>query len=168
VNGAAVGLLFVSPSQINAFLPEGLTGLITVKVVSASGAHTLNVLIESAVPTLFAINGSGTGQAAALHAGTAEKVTVQNPTGIGKPVALFGTGLGPTMEMGGLQWALIQPTITVGGVPAVIQFAGRQPEFVGLDQINIIIPQGVTLGPAVPVAVTSGTQQANVVTLAIQ
>jgi uncharacterized protein (TIGR03437 family) len=50
---------------------------------------------------------------------------------------------------------------------AQVSFAGRAPGFVGLDQINIQIPGGVT-GAAVPVVVSSAGRISNTATLAIQ
>jgi len=46
--------------------------------------------------------------------------------------------------------------ITVGGVPAQKQYAGRQSQTAGVDVIYFMVPQGVAFGCQVPVAVTAG------------
>jgi len=56
----------------------------------------------------------------------------------------------------------------VGGKPAVVQFAGLTPGFIGLYQVNVQIPEGVTAGSAVPLVVTSGGVPSNTVTLGIR
>jgi uncharacterized protein (TIGR03437 family) len=86
---------------------------------------------------------------------------------VGEYVSLYATGLGLTNSSGGLDVAILTPQVTVGGITAAISFAGRAPGFVGLDQINIQIPAGVS-GAAVPVVVSSGGRTSNTVTLAIQ
>lgn len=46
------------------------------------------------------------------------------------------------------------PTVTVGGIPATALFSGITPGNAGLYQINIVVPDGVQPGDAVPVVVT--------------
>jgi len=45
-------------------------------------------------------------------------------------------------------------TATVGGQPAVVQYAGGAPGFVaGLMQVNVVIPVNISPGAAVPVVI---------------
>jgi uncharacterized protein (TIGR03437 family) len=167
-NGAPLGLLYAGPTQINAFVPSTMSGLVRVTVTNSKGHHTVNVLIADAVPAAFALDGSGTGPAAALHALTSQLITGQNPTAVGGFVSLYVTGLGVTEELNGLQEAVIRPEVSVGGVAARVLYAGSAGGFVGLNQINIEILAGTPAGPAVPVTIRSGTHMSNEVTLAIQ
>ena len=41
--------------------------------------------------------------------------------------------------------AQIQPTVTIGGMNATVQFAGLTAGFVGLYQVNAVVPSGVTV-----------------------
>ena len=59
-------------------------------------------------------------------------------------------------------------TVTIGGVPASVAFAGLCPGFAGLYQVNAVVPQGVTTGSAVPVTMSVAGQTSNTVTMAIQ
>jgi uncharacterized protein (TIGR03437 family) len=79
-NGAPLGLLFAGPGQINAFVPSTVSGLVRIKVTNSKGHHTVNVLIAAAVPAAFALDGSGPGPAAALHALTGQLITGQKVT----------------------------------------------------------------------------------------
>jgi uncharacterized protein (TIGR03437 family) len=80
---------------------------------------------------------------------------------------VFLTGLGATTSRNGLEYAQTQPSITVGSQNCNVIFAGRAPAIPGVDQINCIIPSGVS-GAALPVVVTSAGRASNTVTLAVQ
>jgi uncharacterized protein (TIGR03437 family) len=82
-------------------------------------------------------------------------------------VELYVTGLGQTAAASGLNFAVIQPTVTVGGQNCPVSYAGLVPGFTGFDQINCQIPAGVT-GAAVQVIVTSNGRASNAATLNIQ
>jgi uncharacterized protein (TIGR03437 family) len=82
-------------------------------------------------------------------------------------VALFLTGLGSTNRIGTLDYAQIQPSVTIGGKACNLSYAGRVPGYPALDQINCQVPAGLS-GVAVPVIVMSNGRPANTVTLNIQ
>src|SRR5205807_860970 len=50
---------------------------------------------------------------------------------------------------------LLPLNVTVGGVPALIQFAGAIPGVVGLTQVNFVVPATVAAGVQ-PVVITAG------------
>ena len=56
----------------------------------------------------------------------------------------------------------------IGGRAATVQFAGLAPGFVGLYQVNVQIPVGVTPGPAVPLVLSQSGVPSNTVTLAVK
>jgi len=165
--GEPIPLLFAGPGQINAYMPAGLEGLVPIRVSSALGEHTINLLLDAAVPALFSIDGTGTGLAAAIDAVSGELLSTTNPVSRGGFVSLFVTGLGETTNSNGFEVAKLPPTVTVGDVAARVLFAGRAPGFVGLNQVNIEIPMEANPGAAVPVVLTSGKRQSNQVALPI-
>lgn len=167
VNNTPVPLQFAGPTQVNVILPDLAPGLYPLTIKNAAGQHTVNVLIEAAVPALFTQNASGSGPASALNALTGIPVTAAAPLRAGDYVSLYLTGLGLATPNGGLSYANVQPTVTVGGKTCAVSFAGRNPSYSGLDQINCQIPTGLASG-AQPVVVTSGTRTANAVTIAVQ
>ena len=162
----ALPLLSVSDGQVNAYIPPTLTGFVNVTIKNSIGQHTSTLLIAPAAPALFSLSNSGSGPASALHV-SGSIVSSTNPATAGEYISLYATGLGLTTVSAGLDVAVLAPKVTVGGSPAVVTFAGRAPGFVGLDQINIQIPAGVS-GGAVPVVAVSGGRTSNTVTLAIQ
>jgi uncharacterized protein (TIGR03437 family) len=62
----------------------------------------------------------------------------------------------------------VQPTVTIGGKSAKVQFSGMAPGFVGLWQINAGVPQDVTPGMAVALVITAAGASSNTVTVAVQ
>lgn len=61
---------------------------------------------------------------------------------------------------------MIQPTVAVGGQQANITFAALMPGAVGLFQIELTVPTGLTSGDQ-PVVITQGGVAANVALLGV-
>ena len=49
-------------------------------------------------------------------------------------------------------------TVTMGGQNAPVSFAGLAPGFVGLYQINAVVPSGIAPGDAVPLTLSVSGQ----------
>jgi uncharacterized protein (TIGR03437 family) len=45
------------------------------------------------------------------------------------------------------------PTVSIGGQPATVKFSGLAPTFSGLYQVNVIVPDGISVG-TVPISLT--------------
>ena len=168
VDGQPIPLLFVSGRQINAVLPADLAGLIELTVRNAAGEHTIRILLDDAVPTLFSRNAMGFGPAAATDAVSGALLSPENPTAPGRFAALFATGLGATEQSGQFVVTKIKPTVYVAGIKARVQFSGKAPGFEGLNQVNIEIPEGVPGGGPAAVVLRSGERMSNEVTLPIE
>jgi uncharacterized protein (TIGR03437 family) len=76
------------------------------------------------------------------------------------------TGENPPADGSVLYQNVVTPTVTVGGLPAMVQFAGISPGFAGLYQINFQVPEGIS-GDDIPVSVSVGDSPADVRTIAI-
>jgi len=57
-----------------------------------------------------------------------------------------------------------QVKVTIGGLPAGVQFAGLTPGLVGVYQVNVVVP-AVKAGDQVPVVITAAGQQSSPVTI---
>ncbi len=168
----------VSPNQVNYLIPDGAaSGIATVTIGSASGGAQ----IDSIGPGLYSANGNGAGVASAsaalypaigsmvpqnVYTCNASGLCVSSPLDLGQPgdqlvVSLYGTGI---RNNSGLANAFA----TVGGVRATILYAMEQPQFPGLDQVNLVIPPSLAHAGEVPVVVTLDGQTANTVTVNIQ
>jgi uncharacterized protein (TIGR03437 family) len=165
----------VFPSQVNYIVPDGTAnGIATVTIGTSSGAAQ----IDAVGPGLYSMNGDGKGVAAANAAryaadGRITPVTLFQcaPTGgctavpldLGEPtdqlvITLYGTGL---RNVGIVQNAFVR----IGDVPAEILYVGAQPQYPGLDQVNLIVPRSLAGAGEVPLVLTAGGQTANAVTL---
>jgi uncharacterized protein (TIGR03437 family) len=171
VGGSPIPLYYAAPTQIDAVLPDSATGLTQLTIQNSAGKNSLNVFVAAASPAIFTQDSSGTGPASALKASDQSLITPSNPLSVGDTVELYGTGLGLTTSSSGLNVAVQQPTVTVGGVACPVTFAGAAPNYIGLDQINCTIPAEPSLVPnqemSAPVVITSGSQTSNTATLAI-
>jgi uncharacterized protein (TIGR03437 family) len=169
LNGVSLEILAASDGQINAVLPADIdAGLSRLTVQNSSGSQTVNLLVETAFPTVFALDPSGSGAAAAVNASNGMVVSSSNPVGAGDYVELFLTGLGKTEKRGQLDYAKLQPTVTIGGLDCPVTYAGAAPGFTGLDQINCRLPAGLGARSAAPVVVRSGARSTSATTLAIR
>ncbi|MGO9261969.1 MAG: hypothetical protein ACLQU1_37550 [Bryobacteraceae bacterium] len=182
--------VFHSPTfdQINAQVPwEVPNGPAQVVVTNASGTSSAPQSVQVAVaPGIFSTQG-GVGQAIAysnsngLIAAAAGAIPglATVPAKIGDPLSLviLATGLGPVnppvptgsnVTDGLVHNCVTPPTVLVGGVAAQVLFAGLQPQFVGVYQINIVIASGTPTGNAVPLQIQmNGMTTTNQVTIAV-
>jgi uncharacterized protein (TIGR03437 family) len=69
-------------------------------------------------------------------------------------LVLFGTGLRHYSALSGI-------TVTIGGVAGEVSFAGPQPTFSGLDQMNVLLPRSLAGRGEVDVALTVDGVAAN-------
>jgi uncharacterized protein (TIGR03437 family) len=166
VNGVAQPLVFVSAGQINFVYANSTPGLTQLTVKNINGQNTVNVRVAPAVPSIFLLDSAAT--AAAVDAIKGTVVSASSPFHAGDLVSIYVTGLGATTRTNFLDYAQIVPAVTVGGTPAAVSYAGRAPTFAGLDQINIVIPNVLNPGAAVPVVVTSNGRASNTAFLPIK
>jgi uncharacterized protein (TIGR03437 family) len=186
IGGANVPLFFISPGQINFQVPYFNTSAVTatnLTITEGTLTTTITVTVTPFAPGLYTTNSQGTGQAAAIVAGTS---AIAAPSGAfpgsrpaqkGEFVSLYCTGLGavshrPALGAPSLSNPLATtaatPAVTVGGVNASVSFSGLAPGYVGLYQVNIQVPASAPSGDAVPVILSIGGVTANTVTLAVQ
>ena len=166
IGGQDAPLYFVSPGQINAQVPfEVSTGDSVPVAISVGGLLTApqNYLIAPAQPGIFIA-----GDSAAILDASFQLVTAQNPVRAGDTIQIFATGLGETdPEVGSGEPAppfstVRNPvTMTIGGIAAPVVFQGLAPGFVGLYQVNVVVPAGVAPGDAVPLVLTQNGIVAN-------
>jgi uncharacterized protein (TIGR03437 family) len=151
-----------------------------VVVANNVSAAPLPVQLLAGAPAIFTLNSQGTEQGAILNNfGFAAPVNsvpgrASQPAPAGSAVSIYCTGLGALHEVsnnnqgGGFTLQTVYPSVTIGGMPATVIFSGLSPQFVGLYQVNVIVPTGVQSGSAVPVVMTLNGAFSNTVTMAIQ
>ena len=146
-NGRPIPILFASPQQINAYLPQDLLGATKLQVTNSHGQDSASLCLVPAAPAAFSLDGSGSGAAAALHALSGQPVTSGNPAAAGEYISLFVTGLGVTYQSGGVSYASAPVFVVMAGGTVPASFAGSAPGFVGLYQVNFQVPSAAQHGP---------------------
>ena len=179
VNGSTVTALpvfYISPAQINAELPYGITpGPAQIRVRTAGGVSVVdNINVVARAPKLFSLNFSGTGSAVVSDQ-RFNIVTQGSPVKPGDNIILWMNSLGETTPpvtagsaapggVGGTSAATISGvSVMIAGKPAQVMFAGAAPGFSGLYQVNVRAPFMVVTGPLdVQVSVGGLNTQASV------
>lgn len=176
-DGVAAPLLYVSPDQINAIVPFGVstTGPVNVTIERATGVPYSTA---AASPGIFC---NGAAVFTSCHGSILnEDGTVNsrdNPARKGSVVAMYGTGLGqwsPAVADGSVvsappyPSAATKPAATVGGSSAEVLYAGAAPGTVaGVNQVNIRLPANAA-GDEVPVILATGDVASPAVAISIR
>jgi uncharacterized protein (TIGR03437 family) len=160
INGISAPILEVNECGarpcITVMVPYEIQGLY-VQIQAISGGKSSNTIVGfagSSAPGLFTIPAGGVGHVAAQHVSNFAAVTTSNPAEIGETIAVYLTGLGGMSPAVGdaapgpsvLANAVESVWAFIGGVQAAVSFAGLTPGVIGLAQINLVVPSGVTPG----------------------
>ena len=179
VAGIDVPLFYSSADQINAQLPFELAPNSRHQaVVRISDAITVpeTITVATARPGIFTTTQDGKGQGVIMDVGN-RLVDASNPAQAGDVVIVYCTGLGatnPAVRSGEaapaspLAKVTTPVSVTIGGQPAVVQFAGLTPGLVGLYQVNVQIPSGLASGSSVPLVISQDGVPSNTVTLGVR
>jgi uncharacterized protein (TIGR03437 family) len=177
-------LFFVSPTQVSYQIPPNTSlGTATVTLISGTGsAENETLTLNTVAPGLFSADASGQGVAAAValriradDTQTTEPVAqfdasrnqfVLRPIDLGPEseqvyLVLFGTGIRGRS-------ALSAVITKIGGETVETLYAGLQPDFVGLDQLNARLSRNLIGRGEVDVVVTVDGVKANTVRISIK
>ncbi len=174
-------LFFASPTQVNFQLPAGTAnGSARITITAQNGSTFVsNVEITNVAPAIFSADTTGRGLAAAqVQRGASVNfepmIKVDSLTGqlVAVPIdlgpaseqvylVLYGTGIR-------LRSSLSNVTVTMGGVTAQVSYAGTQNGFVGLDQVNILIPRSLIGRGMVDVVLNVDGKTANPVKVSLK
>jgi len=173
-------IYYISPEQINFVAPSGLASSAATVTIQRLGAadRTGAAEIRVVAPALFSINGTGRGVAAAtairvvagrqdpvnvFQCSAADCAAVPIDLGANTPVylTLYGTGIRNRSALGAV-------TCTIGGVSVPVLYAGPQPEFPGLDQVNVALAFSRRITGDVDIVVTVDGQPSNPVRISLR
>lgn len=175
-----------SGDQINAQLPWNSAPGTAQVVVTSNGvpspAQTFQVGQFS--PGIFSVN-FGVGQAIAINADGTLAAPAGSIPGLQTRPAKIGdtggliilaTGLGPVTptvnnganSLDALRTTTTTPVVLIGGVPQQVVFSGLSPQFVGVNQVNIMVLPGTPVGDKIPIQIQiGGLTSTNQVTVAV-
>ena len=171
-------LMYVSPTQINAFVPSGLSPGNYDLTISSSGQRDIltSYTVARNAPGLL-VNLSGNRHyALALHQ-DGSLITPLSPALPGETVTILGTGFGPLTlpYIDGFPAPqlpanpLVDPvSLSLGGTPLTPSWAGAAPGYVGLDAVQFPITSAVPAGATLDLTVTVNGVSSNTVQLPIQ
>jgi uncharacterized protein (TIGR03437 family) len=131
------------------------------------------VPVLDAQPGIFAYSAGGSSFGAILQANY-QLADSAHPASAGETVLIYCTGLGPVSPAqqsgyaaAGAASTTATPKVTIGGVPASTTYSGLAPDFVGLYQINAVVPSGLGTGNK-PVVITTGSVASKPALLPVQ
>ncbi len=165
INGFAAPILFASSGQVNVQVPwevpagsAPITAITGGPLVKGAVSNTIKADVAAASPGVFVV----------VHA-NGTLTSDQNPAAAGEVLVVYANGLGPVSvavptgaasPSSTLATTTQVPAVTIGGVTASVEFSGLTPGLVGLYQVNVRVPAGVTAGSRVPLVVNVGGQAA--------
>ncbi len=175
VNGSRLPLLYVSPTQINAQLPFDMQGRgLTLRLATPNALIDILVNVAPTAPAIFTIPTQFGVVPAVVHA-NGTMVTPASPAETGEFIAVYLTGLGQVdgpllagqpAPRSPLLRARAPVDVRVGNVLVAPVFAGLAPDFAGLYQVNLQVPE-VPSGPHA-LRIVAGGVSSNAVTLAVR
>jgi uncharacterized protein (TIGR03437 family) len=149
-------LLYVSPTQINCQVPGGTSlGNAVITILNSNGTISIdNAVINEVAPGIFSIEATGSGLAAANVQRIKNQISSFDGIAkydatlskfVGVPIdlsvadeevylVLYGTGIRQRS-------ALQNVKVKIDGIELQPIFAGSQGTFVGVDQINVLLPR---------------------------
>ena len=186
-DGVPAPIYYVSAGQTSVFVPYGVSGRTSTSiVVEYSGVQSapINQSVALAVPGIYTQNASGSGPGSILNHDGLTINGFSAPEKRGNFISIYMTGEGQTTPQGvdgavippvasALKVPLLQVTVTIGGVDAVVIYAGSAAGLIsGVMQVNVFIPITAPTGTQ-PVVVSVGgvksqTTGASPVTVAVQ
>ena len=170
-------LFFVASTQVNFLIPPGTApGEATINITADDGTVSSGtVQVSTVAPSLFAANSNGR----EVPAGFALRATAAGVQ-TNELINRFDAGqnkfvpvpidLGATTDQvflivfgGGFRFrsSLTNVAATIGGTPVTVQFAGAQGDFVGLDQLNLLLPKSLAGRGEMDLVVTANGKAAN-------
>jgi uncharacterized protein (TIGR03437 family) len=178
LGGQSLPLLYVSPGQIDAVVPYDAPVGVPLPLVIWNGSRQSApeaVVIATAQPAAFLLPQFVPAQAAA--AGPEGLAISQSPVTAGDHLVIYAEGLGPVTPafaagdlapLDTLYRTANSVSVSIGGQPATVEFAGLAPGSAGEYQINVVIPAGIPPGDVVPLVIAVGDATSAAATIAVR
>ncbi len=173
-------LFYVSSTQVNYEVPPGVaTGKASVTVsVNGDPVAFGTATLATVAPGLYTANGTGQGVAAGivstLHAdGTSSLANIAQCTNGACTAVPINLGLASdqvTLELfgTGIRGHTVGVTCKIGATTVPVAYAGPQETYVGLDQVNVTLPQSLRGAGSMTLVLTVDGQAANSVNVTFQ
>jgi uncharacterized protein (TIGR03437 family) len=150
VNGKAVPLFYVSAGQIDAQMPWEIPGGTVASVVVDNGTAISNAAAVYVPATGTPGIGVYNSNRAVVTNSDGSVNSSSSPSSVSDEVVAWFTGGGPVQAAGTLVTGAPAPaglspvtgtySVTVGAVPATVDYIGLTPGAIGLYQVNFVVP----------------------------
>jgi uncharacterized protein (TIGR03437 family) len=182
IDGEYIPLFYTSSGQVNAVVPYDLSVNAQHQLVlqrDSTLSLPQSVLVGVARPAIFTIDASGAGQGQIYKIDSAgnQILADQNaPAMAGDTLVIYCAGLGPVTPavIAGTATPLtfltntVSPlAVTIGGLQAVVNFAGMTPGSTGLYQVNAVVPQGLPASNTTALQLSISGQTSDAVTMGV-
>ncbi|MGA3188696.1 MAG: protease pro-enzyme activation domain-containing protein [Bryobacteraceae bacterium] len=167
VNGFAAPVVYASPTQLNIQVPYAAgAGPAVVGVNNNGQIAGFSFQISPTAPGIFA---DGNGNVVPTPTVSQGGEMAFYMTGAGDNSPAIATALSPVSgtPLANLPVPLQPVSVTVGGVPAFLEFVGITPGLIGVTQMNILVPSSVPTGNQ-PLVVTVGAVSSAPVNVVVQ
>lgn len=176
INNKPAYVQYISPTQINVIAPaDTAVGPVEVRVKNGDQLSApVSATLQSVSPSFFTFDGK---YLAATHADNTwlgkaglfpSAPNATTPAKPGETIVLYGNGLGTTNPVIGdnkitdvLAPVAANVSVTIGGQPATVAFAGLVPPFARMYQLNVVVPESLPDGDHVVVVQTTGVSSPN-------
>jgi uncharacterized protein (TIGR03437 family) len=167
VNGLAAPVTYASPTFLTIQVPFAAGAGPAVLGINNNGQVAgFSFQMSPASPGVFADANGNVVPIPVVKAGTALALYV---TGTGDVTPALKTAYSPSTgtALANLPAPVLPLSVTVGGAPAFVEFAGITPGLIGVTQVNILVPASTPLGNQ-PVVVTVGGAPSAPVNIVVQ
>jgi len=192
VNGSAVPLLSVSPSEIQAQLPYGIddsSASLYIRTERPDGSVAVSdsvaVGLASATPGLFAFTGGAEPRigilvhSAAGDSGAGAPVTAESPAAPGEVLTIWATGLGTvsdpeTTAVEGVPFAgreapvVVPVTASLNGRSAQVVSATLTQGAIGIYEVRILLPADLQTDSKAQLYISQSGIRSNTVSLPVE
>jgi uncharacterized protein (TIGR03437 family) len=166
INGSTATVVASTPFQTNAQVPADLApGSYTLQVQSPFGLASQTVQVSANAPAIF-LAGSAT-QGAVVNPDGSINSNLQ-PVTRGQTVVIYATGLGTVSRQGSFSVVTAPVSAVLAGTPLTPSFAGLTAGFIGLYQVNVLIPTNTPPGLDLPMLLRQAGTDGNAVNLSVQ
>ncbi len=174
------GLYYVSPTQVNVQVPwelQGQTSALIKVTVQDSFGSVYTLPIAPYAPAFYDYVESGTKNTLVMALDASNNlIGSANKATRGQTVHLYANGLGPVNNQppdgqptpaSPQSTTTMTPTVMIGGQPATVQFSGLAAGFIGLYELTVQVPTGISTGLQ-PAVVSINGQSSPTVNLPVQ
>jgi uncharacterized protein (TIGR03437 family) len=140
-------------------------GVHSIRVQSAFGSAQQSVMVSAVAPGIFLLGNPPIG---AITNTNYSLIGPANPLPRGQSLVIYATGLGAVTQSGQYSVTKAPVTVVLNGTELVTSFAGLAPNYIGLYQVNVLVPASTPPGLGIPLILKVAGEVSNTVAVSIQ